>query len=137
MSKTHGGEKHEFLDQIRFSRGLGLWRAMSRGMTVVAATLVFVLLGEATSAAGSFTPLAILLVALLMVVNSLGYTELALSMARPGGAYTLVHKGQENAGLAFITGWTLTVAGIGLCGLLARGAAQHLNLLLANVLTGL
>jgi uncharacterized hydrophobic protein (TIGR00271 family) len=134
VSKIRKETEAEFLDQVRFSRGLSLWRAMSRAMGVILAGVVFVLLGEAATIAGPFTALAILLAALLVVVNNLGYVELDLSVARPGGAYTLVYRGQENAGLAFLTGWVLALSGLGLCGLLARGAAHHLGLLLADLL---
>ena len=86
-------DERSLLNQIRFSQGLSLWRATSRGMGVIVAGIVFVLLGEAVTAAGPLTPLAILLTTLLVVVNILGYVELAVSAPCPGGAYTLVHEG--------------------------------------------
>ena len=134
MSKNQRQNEREFLDQIRLSRGLGLWRATSRGTGVVATAIIYALLGGAITAAGPFTSLAILLAALLIVVNNLGYVELALSVARSGGAYPLVHRGQENASLAFLSGWALALSGMGLCGLLAQAAAHHLSLLLTDLL---
>lgn len=134
MSQTRRENEREFLDDIRFSQGLSLWRALSRAMGVIVAGVIFAFLGEAVTIAGPLTTLAVLLAALLIVVNNLGYVELGLSVARPGGAYTLVHRGQKNAGLAFLTGWALALSSLGLCGLLARGAAHHLGLLLADLL---
>jgi len=122
-----------FLDQIRFSQGLRLWRAGARSLGVIAGTIIFVLLGEAVAAVGSLAPVAILLTALLVVINSLGYAELAVGVARPGGAYTLIHEGLRGGGLAFLTGWALALSAVGLCSVLAQGAAYHLSLLLADL----
>jgi uncharacterized hydrophobic protein (TIGR00271 family) len=123
-----------FLGQVRLRRGLGLWRATSRGLGVVAATVVFTLLGQVVDVSGSLAPLAILLAALLVVVNGLGYAELAASSPRPGGAYILVRDRSGSGGLAFFTGWALALSGLGLCGLLAQGAARYLSLLLGDFL---
>ena len=125
--------ERSFLDQIHFSQGLGLWRAASRGIEVMAASVIFVLLGETVSIAGPLAPLAILLIALLVAINGLGYAELAVSVARPGGAYNLVREGQGDAGPAFLTGWAVALSGLGLCGLLAQGAAHHLSMLLTGL----
>ncbi len=124
--------KSDFLNQIQYSRGLSQRAAVTRGLGVIAAVIIFVLLGETAVAVGPYAPLAILLTTLLVVANCLGYAELAVSVARPGGAYTLVREGQGGGGLAFLTGWALTLSGIGLCGLLAQGAASHLALLLES-----
>jgi uncharacterized hydrophobic protein (TIGR00271 family) len=120
--------------QIRFSPSLSLWQAIARGLGVIVTGVAFVLLGSATSAAGPLTPLAILLTTLLMLFNCLGYAELAVGAPRPGGAYILVHDGTGGRSLAFLTGWALALSELGLCGLLAQGAANHLAPLLLDPL---
>jgi len=122
-----------FLDQIRFSQDMRLWRTGARSLGVIAGMIIFVLLGEAVAAVGPLAPLAILLTAMLVVINNLGYVELTLSVARLGGAYTLIHEGLRGGGLAFLTGWALALSGVGLCSVLAQGAAYHLSLLLADL----
>ncbi len=126
--------KQRPLAQIRFSPGLNLWQAMTRSLGVIIAGITFILLGDAANAVGSLTPLAILLATLLILLNSLGYAELAAGAPRPDGAYTLVHDSTRGGGLAFLTGWALALSGIGLCCLMAQGAASHLSLLLSNFL---
>ena len=122
-------EGPDLLGRVRFSQGLSLWRAMARGIGVMTAVVAFVLMGDVASA-GPLASLAFLLAALLVVVNGLGYAELAANSSRSGGAYTLVYRATEDEGLAFLTGWTLALSGLGLCGLLAQGAARFLSQLI-------
>jgi len=100
----------------------------------MAAAVAFVLLGDTLAAVGSLAPGALLLTALLVIINGLGYVELALSVVRPGSAYTLVRKGGRNGALPFFTGWALALASLGLTALLARGAGHTLSVLLADLL---
>ena len=82
------------LGEIRFSRELGLWRAISLSLEVMLILLIYVLVGEVVAATGPVAPLAYLLAALLLLANLLGYVELAMSVPRTGGAYVLVHEAQ-------------------------------------------
>jgi uncharacterized hydrophobic protein (TIGR00271 family) len=118
-----------FLSEIRFSRAVGLWRAITLGLGAMLTLLIFVLMGGAVAVAGPLTPLAYLLTALLLLANTLGYVELAVTAPRSGGAYTLVHEIQ-GGWLAFLTGWTLTLSGLGVCALLAQGFAVQVTTLL-------
>jgi len=122
------------LSQIRYSRGLSSWQAISRGLGVVAATAMFVLLDQVTGIAGSLTTIAFLLAASLAVLNCLGYAELAVSSPRSAGAYTLVREATTQEILPFITGWVLTISSLGISALLAQGAARYLTALLADLL---
>ncbi|MCK5347201.1 MAG: amino acid permease, partial [Candidatus Heimdallarchaeota archaeon] len=70
---------------------------------------------------------------LLLLANVLGYGELAVTAPRPGGAYTLIHEIQ-GGWLAFLTGWTLTLSGLGVCALLAQGFAVQVSTLLNHYL---
>ncbi len=92
------------MSEIRFSRRLGLRQAMARGLGVMVIVATFTLLGDVTAVAGPLAPLAFLLALLFLMVNLLGYVELALSCPRPGSAYVQVHEAQGGV-LAFSTGW--------------------------------
>ena len=100
--------------QLHFSRGLSPWQAVARGLGVILSATFFSLLGHATTAVGSLTPLALLLAGLLITANGLGYAELAVAGRRSGGAYALIHEERRSAWLAFAAGWSLTLAGLGL-----------------------
>jgi uncharacterized hydrophobic protein (TIGR00271 family) len=119
------------MNTIRFSRGLRRHQVIVRGSGVMLVTLAFILLGDVLATAGSITPLAILLALLLVLVNLLGYVSLNLHGSQQGGAYVLVHESQGGA-LAFLTGWTLILSGLGLCVLLARGFGVQVVILLRN-----
>lgn len=127
-------QEDNFLDQIRFSTGLSLGEAMSRGLSVVMTAILFALLSSAGARAGPLLPMDVLLVAFLVTVNNLGYVELALKAARPGNAYTLIHEGSAGGALAFTTGWALLLCGLGFSALLAQGGARHVSLLLSDLL---
>ncbi len=122
--------EQNFSSDIRISRELGLWRAITLSLGVMLVLLVYVLAGGAVAAAGPAAPLAYLLATLLLLINVLGYVELAMSVPRPGGAYGLVHEAQGGTWLAFITGWMLTLSGLGMCALLTRGFAVQVTMLL-------
>jgi len=121
--------ERDFLSEIRFSRELGLGRAITLSLGVMLILLTFGLAGGAVAAAGPMAPLAYLLAALLLLANVLGYVELAVTVPRPGGAYTLVHEAR-GGWLAFLTGWALTLSGLGVCALLAQGFAVQVTTLL-------
>jgi uncharacterized hydrophobic protein (TIGR00271 family) len=118
-----------FLSEIRFSRELGLGRAITLSLGVMLTLFIFIVMGGAVTIAGPLTPLAYLLAGLLLLANALGYVESAVTVPRPGGAYTLVHEAQ-GGWLAFLTGWTLTLSGLGVCALLAQGFAVQVTTLL-------
>ena len=123
------------LKRIMVSRGLSSWQVVSRGLEVVLATTVFVLLDHVIGTAGSLTPIAFLLTAALALLNCLGYTELAVNSPRSGGAYTIVRESTGQEILAFITGWAVTLSGLGISAILAQGTARYLASLLSSFLT--
>ncbi|HET90404.1 MAG TPA: TIGR00341 family protein [Chloroflexi bacterium] len=123
----------DLFSQIRFSRGLGFWQVTSHGTSVIVVAILFVLLGDAAAVAGSLTPLALLLTALLVGVNAPSYAKLAVDAVRPGGAYVQVQQAQKGW-LAFLTGWTLILSGLGLSALLVKGFAIQTTTLLHDYL---
>lgn len=119
------------MGDIRFSRGLSLWQTMAQGVGVMAIAGTFVLLGDVLVAAGPLAPLAFALALLLLLLNLLGYVELALSGPRPGSAYVQV-EAAEGGARGFFTGWSLVLSGLGLCALLAHGFGVQTTVLLRD-----
>jgi uncharacterized hydrophobic protein (TIGR00271 family) len=109
------------------------YRDIARGLFVVLAALVFALLSDAAQA-GARAWVPYMLAALLVMVNGLGYAQLASGAPKTGGAYRLVFRQTEEEAPAFLTGWTLTLSGLALCGVLAQGAGRHLAGLLSRLL---
>lgn len=147
MSETK--PKDSFSGKIRFSRGLSLWQVLSRGIGVMVVLAIFVLMGDTVAAVGSLAPLVFLLAALFLLINILGYVELTMSTPgvneerqgrrRVGGAYVQIHEAQggilrlsEGSWLAFLSGWVLIMAGLGICALLAQGFALQVTALLRD-----
>jgi len=127
--------EQNLLGQIHFDRRASSWPAMSWGLGVIVAAAIFVLLDQVAGIAGSALPTAFLLAAALVGLNCLGYAELAVSSPRSGGAYVLVREATTQEILPFITGWTLTLSGLGLSALLAQGAARYVTALLSTFLS--
>lgn len=119
------------MSEIRFSRRLGLRQVMARGLGVMVIVAAFTLLGDVTAVAGPLGPPAFLLALLFLMVNLLGYVELALSCPRPGSAYVQVHEAQGGV-LAFLTGWALILSSLGACALLAHGFGVQITTLLRD-----
>lgn len=119
------------MSEIRYSRGLSLSQVVGRGLGVMVFVTAFVLMGESIGAAGPFAPLGFLLGLLLLLANLLGYVELSARGTRRGGAYDQIREA-ENEWVAFFTGWTLILSGLGLCALLARGFGVQATTLLRD-----
>lgn len=119
------------MGEIRFSRALSLRQVTIRGASVVVTAFVFVLLGDVLAAAGALTPLALLLALTLLLLNLLGYVELALSGPRPGSAYAQV-QGAGGGAAGFLTGWAFILSGLGLCAVLAHGFGVQVTTLLRD-----
>ena len=126
--------EQEFQPTIRFSRRLGLWQIIIRTLVLMVIIIAYVLLGDVVAAAGGLAPLAYLTTAIILLINVLGYIELAVSSPHRGAAYGQVHN-TRTGWLAFITGWLLILAGLTVCALLARGFAIQVTTLLQNTLS--
>ncbi len=123
-------EENQFPQQIRFSFGISLLKAVTMSFGVILVLSLFILAGDVIFYARSFSPLLMFLTALFTIVNLLGYVELSMSVPRAGGAYQLVEICQEGNWISFMTGWLLLLAGIAGAGLLAKGFGQLTHQLL-------
>ena len=110
----------KLFNDVRFTRSLSLWRVMTRGLGVMVVLSLFVLMGKTIAVIGSLSPVILLVAAFFLLINLLGYVELAMSISRPGGAYPQVYEARGDW-LAFLTGWALILATLGVGALLAQG----------------
>ena len=117
-----------YLSEIRYSRGMSPRQVAARGLSVMVIVTAFVLTDETVTRAGPLTPLAFFGALVLLLVNLLGYVELAVSGRRWGSAYGHVHEAGDSW-LGFFTGWASILSGMGLCALLARGFGVHVGML--------
>lgn len=111
--------------QIRFSYGISLLWAVSKSLGVILVFGLVVILGDLLSLAGSSVPLISLILMVFVCLNMLGYIELSASSPRKGGAYRLVQACEDGNWLAFLTGWSLILAGISAAGTLILAFAHQ------------
>lgn len=133
------------MSEIRYSRRLGLWQVIARGMGIMVVLFIFVLMDDVVAIAGPLTPLAFLLMGLIMIVNILAYMELSVRIpgagsgeaqrkARFGGAYIQIHEAQSGW-LAFLTGWVLVISVLFICALIAQVFARQVTTLLRDYIS--
>ncbi len=115
----------EHRGQIRFSYGISLQQAVSKSLGVILVFGLLVILGDLLSLAGSSVPLISLILLVFICINMLGYIELSVSSPRKGGAYRLVQACEDGNWLAFLTGWSLILAGISAAGTLILAFAHQ------------
>jgi uncharacterized hydrophobic protein (TIGR00271 family) len=118
--------------EVRYSRDMRLFRAITLGSSVSLGLGGFLLLGPIAQLMGKSAPLAYLVAGALFLPIALSLAELAAA-SRPGEAYHLVQT-SDHGPLAYLTGWALIGGGIALSGLLARGSAEYLAILSSNLL---
>ncbi len=118
--------------EVRYSRDMRLFRAITLGLGVGLGVGVFLLLGPIIQWAGARAPLTYLVAGALFLPIALSLAELAAA-SDPGGVYRLART-PEREGLTYLTGWALLGGGIVLSGLLARGSAEYLGTLTTNLL---
>ncbi len=116
--------------QIRFSYGINIPDAVIPGVGVMLVISCLVLLDDLIITGGAVTPLVLLISAVIIGVNLLGYLELTQSVSRVGGAYQIVHSAEEGNWLAFLTGWITLLAGASAAGLIIHSFSQQLTILL-------
>ncbi len=122
-----------FSQQIRYSYGTSLFRAVVISVSVMLVISCLVLMGDLLQLAGSLLPLTSLLLTLFIGFNALGYLELSQSLPRAGGAYLLVQTSEEANWLSFLTGWSLILAGVAATGLILGSFGRQAAALLAAI----
>lgn len=121
-----------FTGEVRYSRDMRLFRAITLGLGASLGVGVFLLLGPVARWTGTRAPLAYLVAGAFFVPMALSLAESAAA-SRPGGVYNLV-RASEQQPFAYLTGWALLGGGIALGALLARGSADYLSALAASQL---
>ena len=108
------------IQHIRYSYSISLLRAVTTSISVMLVFSILILMGDLLQLGGTFLPLIIVLLMIFIGMNMLGYLELSQSLSSSGGAYRLVQSCEEGNWLAFLTGWTLILAGLCAAGLILQ-----------------
>lgn len=119
------------IGELRFSRDMRLFRATTLGLGMGLSVGIFILLGPIAQGTGTREPLAYLLAGALFLPATLSLAELAAA-GGPGGINQLI-RASERPLFSYLTDWALVGGGIVLGGLLARGSAEYLSLLIASL----
>lgn len=125
MTKLH----EEFLGELRLGRQLTTVSQIAARGAVILTGLLILLTDQTLALLGKIAPLAGLLVVVVIGLTLLSVIELFGGSRERGGTYILV---QEILGgvFAFLTGWSLLAASLGLAAALVREAAAHLLILI-------
>ncbi len=122
-----------YSQQIRYSYGIRLPRAIATSLSVMLVISCLVLMGDLLGTAGSFLPLTAFLLTVFIGLNLLAYLELSQSLPLSGGAYRLVQTSEEANWLSFLTGWSLILTGLAAAGLILQTFAQQAAALVSVV----
>lgn len=107
-------------------RALGFWQVTASGVGIIIGAGIYVLVGEATTEAGSAVWAAFLLAAVLSAFTGLGYAELASMYPKAGGEFEF-SRHVFPASISFVTGWVMIAALCVASGAVSLGFASYLN----------
>jgi amino acid transporter len=112
------------VNNVTFSRDLGLFDATMLGVGAMIGAGIFVLTGIAAGEAGPASLLAFGLNGLVTLLTAFAYAELASAIPRAGGGYSFVRIAFPGAA-GFVAGWMLWFAYTVACSLYALGFASY------------
>lgn len=121
----------EFLGELRLGRQLTTVSQIAARGAMILTGLIILLTDQTLALLGKIAPLAGLLAAVVIGLTLLSVVELFGGSRERGGTYILVHEILGGA-VAFLTGWSLLAASLGLAAALAREAATQLLILIPS-----
>jgi len=123
----------DYPQQIRYSYGIRLPRAIATSLSVMLVISGLVLMGDLLQSTGSILPLTTLLLTVFIGLNLLAYLELSQSLPLSGGAYRLVQTSEEASWQSFLTGWMLILSGLAAAGLILQVFSKQAAALIGAV----
>ncbi|MEJ2446975.1 MAG: hypothetical protein P8Y37_03445 [Anaerolineales bacterium] len=123
----------DYPQQIRYSYGIRLPRAIATSLSVMLVISSLVLMGDLLQSAGSILPLTALLLTVFIGLNLLAYLELSQSLPLSGGAYRLVQTSEEASWQSFLTGWMLILSSLAAAGLILQVFSKQAAALIGAV----
>jgi len=124
-------QDNAIIGELRYSRDMPLFRAITLGLGAILSVGVFLLVGPIVPWVGARGPAAYLIAGALFIPAALSLAEL-MAAAGPGGMRNLIEASERQLS-SYLTGWALLGGGIALGGLLVRGSAEYLSLLVAEL----
>src|SRR5262245_27445941 len=113
----------------RINRVLSFPLVVLYGLGVTIGAGIYVLVGEATSRAGSLTPFAFVLAALVMIFPALSFSELAVRYPFASCSAQYAEEGLKSRLAAFFIGMAVISAGLVTAATVSLGAAGYLQTL--------
>ena len=120
------------VSSIRYSRYLGASTLVAMGSNITVGVGIFLLIGPILKTIGYQTPMAYILTLFFFIPIIFTLAERTPIIRDAGGMYDLT-RARESVRRGFINGWMLLGGLIGLGALLAYGATEYLNFLLAQL----
>lgn len=122
-------EQDDFLGEIRLGRQLStVWQVAAGGL-VITFSLAFLIPGRGTALVGAISPIATILMLLIVVFTILNILELHAGSSDHGGTYTLIHETLGGLG-GFQAGWVIFAGSVALTASFVQSAADQLAELL-------
>ncbi len=107
-------------------RSIGLGLLTLYGLGTILGAGIYVLIGEVARVAGTATPSAFLMAALLAGFTAFSYAELAARLPRSAGEAAYVREGFASPRLAQLVGWAVVATGLVSAATIARGFVGYL-----------
>ena len=107
-------------------RVLGLTEVTAGGVGIIIGAGIYVLLGAATSRAGSLVWLAFLVAAVLSALTGLSYAELSSMFPSAAGEYEYTRRAMPEW-VAFVVGWTMIIGLVVAAATVSIGFARYVG----------
>lgn len=124
-------QNNVIIGELRYSRDMRLFRAVTLGLGAILSAGVFLLVGPVVQWVGARGPWAYLIAGVLFLPTALSLAEL-MAAAGPGGIRNLIEASERQLS-SYFTGWVLLGGVVALGGLLVRGSSEYLSLLVADL----
>jgi len=119
------------IGELRYSRDMRFFRAVTLGLGVILSVGVFLLMGPIVQWAGARGPYAYLIAGALFLPTALSLAEL-MAASGPVGVRSVIEASERQLS-SYLAGWALLGGGIVLGGLLVRGSSEYLSLLVVDL----
>lgn len=113
---------------IRLRRSVGLLRLVLYGVGTILGAGIYVLVGEVATHAGTATPSAFAVAAILAALTGLSFAELSARFPRSAGEAVFVHQGLGWRALSTAVGLMVALIGVVSAATIAVGFAGYLDI---------
>lgn len=117
----------------QYKRAINLFELVLYGMGTILGAGIYVLVGEVTSVAGTYVPLAFLFAAVTASFTGLAYAELSSRLPRSGGEALYVRSAFNSMSIGNVVGWLVIATGVVSTATMATGIVGYAHYFFPNV----